>query len=444
MDKTITSRGGIKLKTAKKYVTEDITVTPVLQNKVITENNVTCVADEGYAGLSSVKVNVSAGADLSVEYSLTPPQSAQGKLWIKGTKPEKTIYTADVVATAVSYSDGSVTMPKTFYNVAAAAVGSKIYVFGSASDLKNGVAVYDTDSGLVEEKAVAFGNGLSGGRAVAVGNTIYVASGADGYLYSYAVQTNEWTKLVKWNVGTNAALFRDGNYIYAIGGTYGSSASKEIKRYDVTNNSYETIANLPVKITKACVALVGRNAYVFGGLIDSSRTDKIYKFNLDTRTSEQLTALLPTAVEDFKACVCGSSVYLTGGYLNTQKIYLFDCATESVSAALEDVFYSSHAQSVGVQIGDRLYRLGGGTTSSNAVNTTGVLRTSIALENGNVLVVLRADGYPVRLLEGKNQIFVNVKRVFAGNANDLAMPCEAYYCDGSKWINVDSGAEYSA
>ncbi len=50
----------------------------------------------------------------------------------------------------------------------------------------------------------------------------------------------------------------------------------------------------------------------------------------------------------------------------------------------------------------------------------------------------------MRLLEGKNEIVVNVKRVFAGNANDLAMPCEAYYCDGSKWINVDSGAEYSA
>lgn len=444
MNKTITSSGGIKLKTAKKYVTEDITVTPVLQSKEITENNVMCVADDGYAGLSSVKVNVSAGAALSVEYSLTPPQSAQGKLWIKGAKPEKTIYTAEVAATSVSYSDGNVNMPNAFYNVAAAAVGSKIYVFGSASDLKNGVAVYDTASGSVEEKTVAFGIGLSGGRAVAVGNTIYVASGADGYLYSYVVQTNEWTKLIKWNVGINAALFRDGNYIYAIGGTYGSSASKEIKRYDVTNNSYETIAIFSVKITKACVALVGRNAYVFGGLIDSSRTNKIYKFNLDTRTSEQLTALLPTAVEDLKACVCGNSVYLTGGYLNTQKIYLFDCATESVSAALEDVFYSSHAQSVGVQIGDRLYRLGGGTSSSNAVKTTGALHTSIALESGNTLVVLRSDGYPVRLLEGENEVVVNVKRVYAGDENDLAKPCEAYYFDGSKWINVDTGAEYSA
>lgn len=444
MNKEITSRGGIKLKTAKKYVAEDITVTPVLQSKVITENNVTCVADDGYAGLSSVKVNVKGGTDLSAEYSLTPPRASQGKLWIKADKNEKTIYTADVAATAVSYSDESVTMPNAFYNVPAAAVGGKIYVFGSVSDLKNGVAVYDTASGQVEEKTVAFGVGLSGGRAVAVGNTIYVASGSDGYLYSYDVQTNVWNKLVKWNVGVNAALFCDGGYVYAIGGAYGSSVSKEIKRYDATNNSYETIADFSVKITKACVALVGRTAYVFGGLIDSSRTNKIYKFDVDTRTSEQLAAVLPTAVEDLKACVCGNSVYLTGGYLGAQKIYLFDCATESVSATLADVFYSSHAQSVGVQIGDRLYRLGGGTSSSNAVKTIGVLHTSIMLERDNTLVVLRADGYPVRLLEGENEIYVNVKHVYVGNESGIATPCEAYYSDGSKWINVDTGAEYSA
>jgi len=49
---------GLKLLTKGKICSEDITVTPALQHKSVTENG-TVTPDEGYAGLSSVDVQIS-------------------------------------------------------------------------------------------------------------------------------------------------------------------------------------------------------------------------------------------------------------------------------------------------------------------------------------------------------------------------------------------------
>lgn len=442
MEKIITKSGGLRLKTAGKYVEEDVVIKQKLQSKTVTENNSVCVADDGYAGLSSVTVNVQSSAALNLKYSLSEPNAEEGGIWIKGTKPQKTVCASDYSVTPQTYSDGSVSLPASVYNAAVAAVGSKICVFGSASDFKNGVAVYDVESGEVQSKTVAFGTSLGGARAVTCGNLIYVAC-ADGYLYSYDVQTDAWNKLLKWSVGTNAALFCDGNFIYAVGGTYNSYVIKDVKRYDVVSNSYESVASMPTKLTKTCAAVVGRTVYLFGGSIDSVRTNKIYKFDLDSRTVEELSCVLPIATDDLKACVCGDSVYLAGGYVNPENIYLFDCRSENDIQTLDEIFYAKQFQSSGVQIGNDLYRIGGGTSTSNAVKTIGVFKTSMPLAEGHVLVVTRADGYPVKIIEGDNEIVVKVKRVYRGNGEGNAEPCDAYYSDGSRWINVYTGDEYS-
>lgn len=53
----ITTKDGGTLHTAAKYCEEDIEITPKLQDKTVTQNG-TVTADEGYAGLGEVTVNV--------------------------------------------------------------------------------------------------------------------------------------------------------------------------------------------------------------------------------------------------------------------------------------------------------------------------------------------------------------------------------------------------
>lgn len=57
MNIKITKQDGIVLKTAGKLCEEDVTVTPVLQEKTTAENG-EITADSGYTGLSKVTVNV--------------------------------------------------------------------------------------------------------------------------------------------------------------------------------------------------------------------------------------------------------------------------------------------------------------------------------------------------------------------------------------------------
>lgn len=76
MNVEITNAYGVRLNTAEKYCEKDIIVAPKLQNKEVTSNGVVA-ADDGYAGLNSVSVNVSGGGEGSYTNS-TPTPSALG------------------------------------------------------------------------------------------------------------------------------------------------------------------------------------------------------------------------------------------------------------------------------------------------------------------------------------------------------------------------------
>lgn len=54
---------GVKLKTAGKFCDKDITVTPILQKKNVTTNG-EVTPDIGYAGLSSIIVDVPASEEI--------------------------------------------------------------------------------------------------------------------------------------------------------------------------------------------------------------------------------------------------------------------------------------------------------------------------------------------------------------------------------------------
>lgn len=58
-DLQISSSDGITIKAKEKYFEEDVTVSPILQEKTTTENG-EITADEGYAGLKKVNVQIPA------------------------------------------------------------------------------------------------------------------------------------------------------------------------------------------------------------------------------------------------------------------------------------------------------------------------------------------------------------------------------------------------
>ena len=98
MNITLKKPDGIRLLTGGKLCTEDITLTPLLEKRTVSENG-TVRATEGYAGLSEVEVNVAAPAPSLEELNVTQ----------NGTyAPAKDGFS--VVTVAISEYDGTVTV----------------------------------------------------------------------------------------------------------------------------------------------------------------------------------------------------------------------------------------------------------------------------------------------------------------------------------------------
>ncbi len=108
MNISLNKSTGVKLLTQGKMCEEDIRIIPALQSKAITENG-TYTADEGYAGLGEVEVNI----DIPEAYSISGIWAAKSSI----TLPMKMIRQALILEYAQCYSsyDGE---PITLSNVA--------------------------------------------------------------------------------------------------------------------------------------------------------------------------------------------------------------------------------------------------------------------------------------------------------------------------------------
>ncbi len=107
----ITTKDGGTLHTATKYCEEDINIVPKLQDKTVTENG-TVSADDGYAGLGSVTVDVAGGAEpklqekaVTTNGEVTPDEGYDGLSKV-------TVSIPNFVAYAYSNASGSIIEPE--------------------------------------------------------------------------------------------------------------------------------------------------------------------------------------------------------------------------------------------------------------------------------------------------------------------------------------------
>ena len=273
----LNNKDGVLLKTAGKYCPEDIIVKPNLQTKTVTANG-DILPDDGYCGLEKVTVsvpatptqektititengtqdvtpdsgkalskvtvttNVTSGSELNVHYGDTAPEDTS-KLWIKAEEPSNisfpAFWTAEQIVEGIT--DTGTTLPSSIYGIGAAAVGTKIYLFGGyGGGTKSTIQVFDTTNNTIQTLSTT------------------LASGAG-------------------EIGTAAV----GTKIYLFGGN-GSSALSTIQVFDTTNNTIQTLSTtLPLAIYAMGTAAVGTKIYLFGGF-NNGTINTINKFTVD-------------------------------------------------------------------------------------------------------------------------------------------------------------------
>ena len=122
-----------------------------------------------------------------------------------------------------------VTLPNAWREGGAAAVGSKIYLFGgrnSGGTVLNAIMTFETTTNAITTLTATMPHGLSVPRCVAVDTIIYIVGGSTGsngttYVSYYNTESGTYTETstLKTPVfGHGVYLSYDGQYIYSAGG----------------------------------------------------------------------------------------------------------------------------------------------------------------------------------------------------------------------------------
>ena len=448
MNKEITSCGALKLLTAGKKCAEDITVTPKLQALEAKENDKRYTPESGYAGFSSVKVNVDANA-MNVVFDMGDPDLLRGEnLWIKAEKPNETEFTTKKECSLLGYFTLSAALPYRMRHHPVAMVGTKIYVFGTSAYPKKNIHVFDVATNTVSTLEYTFEYSLDEGTAVAIGNKIYLLScnksNSGYYMYEYDVETNILTQQKYFTCGGNNAMIVFEGSIYTIGGTATNDyPHRYVYRYDPAGKSIITVGTLTNSLHKSCSVSYGRYIYAFGGR--SYQGSKyvpqlnVIRINVDTSEIVELDAAFTEEVYDMVALKLGRYVYLMGSYGKAASIYRFDAETETLDPTpLPGVGFVNQTGVRGIQYGNVLYCMGGGLNAASSNAGIGKFVGTFPLETGKITVLHGDGGIPFKLIDGKNTMTIDVRHVYKGNAEGLAELCDAYVCDGTGRINVNT------
>ena len=158
-----------------------------------------------------------------------------------------------------------------------------------------------------------------------------------------------------------------GNAFAAVGNKIYLFLNKTLQVWDASSNEVDTSISITPSISPYSTAsAVGNNVYLFGGYLNDTFLDTIYKFNTETNTLVTLETKMPVPISYAKSVSIGNKIYIFGGSINLRlegnfwlsddvnSIYVFDTETDTITRA--DVSMSVSQSFLGAAaVGKRIY-----------------------------------------------------------------------------------------
>jgi hypothetical protein len=228
------------------------------------------------------------------------------------------------------------TLVSNAYGIAAAAVGTDIYLFGGkGSSYLNTISKFSTTTGVLTTLSATLPTALSGIAAAAVGTDIYLFGGYTGGGFRNTINkfstttgsiTTLSTTLPQNTTGIAAATV--GTDIYLFGGSSGGgNYLNTISKFSTTTGVLTTLsATLPTAAYQIAAAAVGTDIYLFGGKGSNSSLNTINKFSTTTGSITTLSTTLPQNTTSIAAAAVGTDIYLFGGETNVKLNTMYEVA----------------------------------------------------------------------------------------------------------------------
>lgn len=361
-----------------------------------------------------------------------------------GNGVHKSIYKFDTLTNTIETL--SAELPYSLYTPGCAVVGTKIYLFGgsqyvdsSSTIYHDTICVFDTTDETLEVLSATLPAVANGIAAAAVGTDVYLFGG-------YTPQSNESTnprsnnilcfntvtqtistlatKIPKYYANdkggvSNASAVAVGNKIYLIGGlttadsTNTYRVSHEIYVFDAEFNTitqdYSSLSSAGYPsytlMGRGAAVPIGTKLYLFGGMIcrhvsstesEYITTEMIRVYDTVSKTLETLSVSLLDSLNDFAAAVVGTNIYLFGGV---------------------------HPEN----------------STNTKIKKIDRFKLKMPLNNGDIFIHQGYFKNTFDLLKSPTKLEISVNNIYKGGTNNYAEPCNAYLHDGTKWVNVNTG-----
>lgn len=257
-----------------EYASVDVDVEPTLQDKqvTITENgtqNIT--ADEGFDGLGNVEITTNAIEDLDEEL---------------------TEYDEELTTQEVTVDD----ITKALRNKVLSSGGSSLNVFTQEEEP-------ETKEGLWLQTNVQYDN-------------VSISP-----IPTHTIWNSRPTMPFNYMNGVGAIV---GDYLYLFGGDYSSSTLNHVYKYNLKNDTYTQLSNMPFKTAYCPGIAIGTDIYIFG----SYNSTLFYKFDTTTETYTNL-ANLPAYLSGSVVANVGDYIYVTGGEKLITKMYKYSISNNT-------------------------------------------------------------------------------------------------------------------
>ena len=158
-----------------------------------------------------------------------------------------------------------------------------------------------------------------------------------------------------------------GNAFAAVGNKIYLFLNKTLQVWDVSSNEVDTSISITSSISPYSTAsAVGNNVYLFGGYLNDTFLDTIYKFNTETNTLVTLETKMPVPISYAKSVSIDNKIYIFGGSINLRlegnfwrsddvnSIYVFDTETDTITRANVSMSISQRFPSVAA-VGRHIY-----------------------------------------------------------------------------------------
>ena len=288
---------------------------------------------------------------------------------------------------------------------AGASIGDEIFVFGGNAmggrDLYGGEkynVVTDTWSDIADNPYYEhqfeewLGLGVEELSGIGFRGKFYVFGAADGYNYNemYDPATNTWTTLAEKPTRTVTAIpVVYESKIYLFGGSASKEDSDEriyydvVEAYDPENNEWESVTQMPVRLTSGkAVAVHDSRAYIIGGydVDEDKRNDEVFAYDFETGGWIRDYSALPANAAWWYSYATGApvvngKVYLIGGaeggypedYWISDKVTIFDIESKNWESGPE--LPVPRADPLTVVLKNTIYVIGGEDDLENTKDT---------------------------------------------------------------------------